>query len=278
MEKFSSKFGTVLLLDALGVSTLSVTTSKDFLEKSLQFSEVITDMMDQMVRGGQEWNMPVSKSEMFTFGDTLLFTWEVTMGEDITQFVNTMVLTGSAVNVGLASAFDMGLLFRGALAIGEFVTSTNIAIGPAVADAARWYEQSDQIGVILTPKTGVMWEMMLEANKEDPLIQDIYVKYSVKLKDKGSMNLWTIPWPIHFSMRIEADEEIKLKPKDAFMRTIASFDISPGSESKYLNTIDYFDNIMESHRIDKGAIKAHKHGVQDGLRMRKKPHKRGKIK
>ena len=44
-----------------------------------------------------------------------------------------------------------GIYLRGVISFGEFYISNSIIIGPAVEEAAEWYEKSEWFGVYTTP-------------------------------------------------------------------------------------------------------------------------------
>ncbi len=54
--------------------------------------------------------------------------------------------------------------FRGAMAVGAFyVADERTALGPAISDAAAWFESADWIGVHATPRATMFIQALLDA-------------------------------------------------------------------------------------------------------------------
>ena len=66
-------------------------------------------------------------------------------------------------------------------------------MGPAVSDAATWYERADWIGIHATPYTTMFLKSLLQ--RENQNLDYVLVDYDVPLKDRGRMLLKTINWP-----------------------------------------------------------------------------------
>lgn len=87
--------------------------------------------------------------EVRTFGDTIL----MTIGNSTLPIPADIEAAAAWSSFLVATGLDSGYRFRGAIAAGDFISTPEAIIGPAVADAAAWYERADWIGVHVTPST-----------------------------------------------------------------------------------------------------------------------------
>jgi hypothetical protein len=124
----------------------------------------------------------------------------------------------------IPASIDSEIPMRGATAFGDFELSESIFVGKAIDEAASWHEQSDWIGVHLTPSaeyvfkrkaTGSAWAQFTPPNK-------------TKLNWKPHCVNWTADW----SDRAQKAEEIKGK-----FRRLGP--IVPEIAGKFVNTLGF---------------------------------------
>lgn len=235
-KKSSSSRGIVALLDALGTKNLSIKESLSFIDKitkittslkdDKEFEKTVNLLFKEGLPKDEEFFVP----NIFTYGDTILLTWEKD-GEvkAIDVQVASLWLTHA-----ILLAMSNGLLLRGAITIGDFVKTESVVIGPAIADVASWYEEANWIGIIATPYCGSFISNWIDADEEMKLggthvhKKYFFVKYDVPLKD-NSLEMWAIRWPTWMTGKPETTMK-------EYYKYIQKFQIPKGTEQKYYNT------------------------------------------
>ena len=235
--------GIVLMMDVLGVSRYTPEECVDFLDKINRFGEMIKT----------EFKL-VSEYDRQTaiYGDTVIICWS--FSEELSNInYDSFDLLSLEMIFFMAKALENGLLFRGCVSIGEYVTDNNIILGPAIFDAHDWYELTDWFGIILSPKTRIWLESITET--EDLVgnsqteshwaetYQDKIVAYDVPLNrhfnEQKTKNFFTIAWP--FFYKFMRKRENKMTSKGMFLQDLLKIPISKEGEPKFKHSIDYFN-------------------------------------
>jgi hypothetical protein len=91
-----------------------------------------------------------------------------------------------------------GCPLRGAFAVGEFfVGDERTVLGPAVSDAASWFEAADWIGVHATPHASMVIQSVLE--KSGGKLGHVLLGYDVPMgATKSEVRLKAVNWPKGF--------------------------------------------------------------------------------
>jgi hypothetical protein len=134
------------------------------------------------------------------------------------------------------AALDGGILFRGAISIGEFIKQDNVALGPAIADCAAWYDQFEFIGAAATPfSTQYIRHLYCQSqgNSDDPWTIDAteMILYDVPTKN-GTQSLFAVNWPAYLAYRTVP------KPCDflkEYFSLIHKYSVPIGTEEKFRN-------------------------------------------
>jgi hypothetical protein len=125
-------------------------------------------------------------------------------------------------------------------------------MGPAVSDAAAWYDKADWIGINATPHATMYIQSLIEGSstKLDHLIID----YDVPLKGTPSaVCVKTINWPKAFWVQ-------GLRPagtdtaRAMLLRFLAQHQAPRGTESKYFNALKFFDYIVKNQKPGKKKL------------------------
>lgn len=196
--------------------------------------------------------MLIQNQNFFTFRDTILLTIDF----DKNKNVHHHVLLGIAewLRPAILSGLENGILWRGAVSIGEYVHNEKIAIGPAIAYAAKWYEKQEMLRVIATPTCGTYLKLLEEQIRINKLNKQLegdfnlihfFIEYEVPLKDNKYLKLWTVSWPQQFMFDIENLPK-DYSPLRMFYDLLKEFSIDFSTEIKYINTEKFFKDYLKS--------------------------------
>ena len=75
-----------------------------------------------------------------------------------------------------------GILFRSSVSLGTFYVDddTNTVMGPAVTDAAAWYDSADWVGINATPHATLAIQALIE--HERGTVGHVLIDYPVPMK------------------------------------------------------------------------------------------------
>ncbi len=229
--------GLVAILDALGAADYSDQEIARFLKSR----EVVLQLLDKKVEAvlGQ---IKADRMTTFTFNDTIVLVYQTEKAgtlDDVQAFCTLLrkFTIDSLVN---------RLLFRGAIAIGSFYVNdeTNTVMGSAVTDAAAWYDRADWIGIHATPRGTILIQSLLEQKRAG--IDHLMVDYAVPLKDKSGTLLKAVNWPKAFFVSNLTPCGLGEEPRARCLSLLAKHQVPAGTESKYFNTIAFFDHVVRS--------------------------------
>lgn len=247
-----SSNGLVAIVDALGAADYSRERVEAFLEVRDLIVKVTTRFAETQVERILKEVGPVDL-RLFVFQDTIIIVYERT---DRALELRDMVWFGHILRVAEMIALQKGVLLRGSFASGEFYRvsiETNTVLGPAVRDAARWYDQADWVGIHATPRTSLLIQSYLDRAKTE--IEFVLVPYDVPLKAKGERArstsvvpvLYAVNWPKALHIQYENNSARVIRGQLASW--LATDDIPPGVEQKHSQAIKFFDSIVSSQGL-----------------------------
>lgn len=235
MKKTKTKFGAIAILDALGVSNYTIEQSIEYVKKIKQLHKTILQTSSFIAE-----KIEVKRDTFIAhFGDTVLFAIE----EDANDQMKALRTMGLLVQNYFCEALQNDLLLRGSISFGSYMLDKkkNIVLGPAVSDAAAWYNAANWAGIIATPRTTLKYKMDdlhlgdLNPTKESasPLIS-----YNVPMKDGKTMELMALNWPKKYAISFpKAEKEL--------LRRLTNFSIPRGTEAKYQNTVNFLKHSVD---------------------------------
>jgi hypothetical protein len=179
------------------------------------------------------------------FSDTIILTLEGRIeGEDLDKLVQ---LAGDALREPFLIGLLEGILLRGVIAAGDYYQSTAmtsrgpstlLTIGPAIDEAAEWYEQSDWFGVSAVPSAAYVLDEGRELGKP---LSDSVVPYDVPLRSGSALPGWVLDWPRGLVLARGAAARARV------LSILAASTISPIAVSKYRHSLAFFDRRLEAH-------------------------------
>ncbi len=236
--------GIVLMMDALGISHYTTKECVDFLEKIKRIENTIYEIKTTLKDDRQA----------AIFGDSVVICWP--LDKKITDY-QKIKLISLEVTILIHKGLENGLLFRGCISVGEYVTENNIFLGPAIFDAHDWYEMTDWFGIIFSPKARIWLDSILENEKSNGNYEPIndfekrIIPYNVPLSqyfnEQKTKNFYAIGWPYWYHYL--KSKENKKSSKELFLNDLFKIPHPKEGESKFKNSIDFFDYCSQKYPL-----------------------------
>lgn len=224
--------GFVAILDALGAKNYSALEAEQFLKSRDEFIPFISSIAEQQIK------IDPNDFQRFIFNDTVILTYvRGRTFQDAWAFCHVL-------RVFQTIFLQRQIFFRGAFGVGDFYKldpASNTVMGPAVSDAATWYERADWIGIHATPYTTIFLKSLLQ--RENQTLDYVLLDYEVPFKDRGRMRLKAINWPKGVYLNQGKDRD---KAKAAVLSFLAKGPLPIGSESKYFNALEFYDHVEKT--------------------------------
>lgn len=250
--------GVIILFDMLG--TKGKWKSKDFKEIMSEMKFLIDNCFrsSKIAKLFANSQGGIVDTHFASFSDTLIF---VIIGEE-KICIETSILVVAEL---MAKSFPKNIIFRGSMSYGDvyYDKDYNIFLGPAIEEAADWYEQGQIIGVYTAPSLNTF----LDLNKDkvfDLPYSTHSVKFSIKLENGDNYDCWIPWWPFTFAMNLYNTRRIQPKDYSSYVKTLKgnrniifkenSANVGANVLTKHQNTIRFYDYVIsileKMHEID----------------------------
>ena len=236
--------GLVAVVDALGAADYSFDRVAQYLSALNELLEETSRFAEQHARKILE-RFSSAKLERFVFQDTVIFVYE---SGDSTISIDEIVWFSHVLRTFEGGAFARQLLFRGAWAYGEFYLvsrEANSVLGPAVRDAARWFERADWIGIHATPRTSMFVQSLIDATSRD--IRFVLLDYDVPMKGGSKLNLKAINWPKNLHLRYPNSDAQRIR--GLLEESLVADPIPVDAERKHFHARAFFDYVMKDQGL-----------------------------
>ena len=141
-----------------------------------------------------------------------------------------------------------GTPFRGAFGVGDFyIGDTQTILGPAVIDAATWYESADWIGIQATPHASMFIQSLLDQSSSS--LEHVLIDYDVPLRDRSKRRLKAVNWPKGFYMNQLRPSGVG-KTRGLVLAALTKRRVPKDTESKHFNAVEFFDYVEALQRMD----------------------------
>ena len=225
----------VALLDILGSRTHDTEVAPRVMERMDALRESMERVITETSRQIREFGSELPDPQYMAFGDTVLFLWGL---EDETRF---LPYVAQALGDVFIDALQKGIALRGALSFGHVCYDDQVAVGPAVSDAADWYEEANALAILVTPRTGLLVDMYRLQNSE--LIDRAFAQFDFEVKDSGpKRSMWAVSWPsvLRDNANREGIGDEEIRP--SLLRTLhEGFAMPKGAARKYDEALRFFD-------------------------------------
>ena len=101
------------------------------------------------------------------------------------------------------------------------------------------------MGLVATPHCGIRLSLLEEGLARggfDLAMQ--FVQYPVPLSNGHTETMWAVSWPAQYPLTPAANEKAQdngMTGREFFLQQIAQYPVPSGTESKYANTVAFFD-------------------------------------
>jgi hypothetical protein len=232
--------GIVAILDALGAASFGDAEIKRFIDSRQLVLRLLTEKaLDAFGEIGADM------ITTFTFNDTILIVLRTGQQEPrLAQISDFFTIMRKFLVDSLANR----ILFRGSIAIGAFYANdkTNTVMGPAVTDAAAWYDKAEWIGAYATPRSTLVIQRWLEHNAKTKA--HVMLDYDVPLKGGAVVRTKVVNWPKVFFVESISPCGSDTDPREKLFEFLAQHQVPWGTERKFYNTVAFFDHAVKKIR------------------------------
>jgi Mrr N-terminal domain len=223
-KKITFKKGIIILLDVLGTKGKWKTTENAEISKLWNIlTDTLSDAVNEALEGKNH------RLTLLTFSDTIMIIVETLE----TKMV--LVDLASSLRAPLVVSMMIGMPLRGCITTGEFHRDATLIVGPAIDEAAEYYDLPQWIGISSSPSANKIIEDIYNSKKD--AVKDIFFKCDIPLKNSIEQNAWALQWAK------ESDKVV--------LETSKSLETSKLQTPKYTDTMHIMNNHLEkSYPID----------------------------
>jgi hypothetical protein len=230
---YAPTYGVVCLIDALGAKNYSDEETINFLESR----KVIRKAMDDKV-ADQVSIRSIKTPQIALFNDTIVIAIECVPDSD--EEINSIDAMAIIIRKLISDGISKGIFFRGAIGVGKFFVdlANDTIIGQAVSDAANWYESSNFVGCILTPRLAFV--LQKHFGEEEPIPKGIYISHHISTKE-GTKEMFCVNWPRAFFIDSLRPKGCEIgKELQYLYKKIGECFFPKEAGDKFLNTVEFF--------------------------------------
>jgi len=182
--------------------------------------------LEELVSGLRDLHRPDSpiETQIKSISDTIAV---FSRGEE-DEWPRLIEWHGQLAALAITRGINYELPIRGATSVGEFQLLDDMFVGPALDEAAGWYEKADWIGVHLTPSAAFSFK---------PGLGSMWVEYKPPLTGAGGWRCPCVLWP--FAWDFEEGDRASLQ---RVFRNLGP--ITPDISNKYTNALRFFDDMQ----------------------------------
>ncbi len=243
--------GVVILIDALGVKGIWRTQDPNrVLDRWSAIVKYFQNIQELKPSEGQDMSIideikPWYNVHVSNFSDTFIIIITAKQGKEF-DFEEAMVLSGLIALGGFIEALNFNFLLRGAISYGKIFRDEHLCIGPAIDDAASWYEKPNFVGVICTPHTSFRLQNIKHKDRRQ-MLEFLFRDAKIPLRDNqtlpnNSMLNWITTYALQkadYPTDIQDYEKQILEPaRLALAKIFSEQPIDLSVKIKFENTLD----------------------------------------
>jgi len=221
-KTYEYTYGVVILLGALGVK--GIWKTKNVTEVFENWNSVYYSFSDTIN------NRQLSGVSLYAFSDTFIVSMRghERLIKDPIEFVE---LICNAIIPPFLRSMQYDFFFRGVISMGWFSDSSRMLIGPAVDEAATYYEAADWVGISISPSTHAILRNYTSYRRSN-LITD----YQIPQKKKNGVLASAVKW-IKYDYSNECYRILHNKAAE-------NLKTNHNAYMKYKNTLDFYTRCL----------------------------------
>jgi hypothetical protein len=241
--------GFIAILDALGAANYSESDIVNFLESRQRVLSLLGSKVEAVLG-----RLAANRVSTFTFNDTVVIAYRVERSVSL----DGISAFGTLLRHFEVKSIANGILFRGAMSIVTFISDeeTNTIMGRAVTDAAAWYDKADWVGISATPQATLLIRAHEQQAGKD--VGRVLIDYPVPMKDHTNPSLRAVNWPKGFYVKGLRPLSGNENPRARCLELLARSGIPKGTETKYFNTVEFFDHCVRHYKAQKRKLSSRK--------------------
>ncbi len=180
-------------------------------------------------------NFKTEEINIFSLSDTIVI---YSLGD----IFNSILSHGIISSWIISRSIEVELPIRGAICFGNFlVKNRNIMLGPAIDEVSSWYENTDWIGVILTPSTYLQTikAEFFENDKIRGFFYKVFCQYDAPLK-VGNLTTLCVDW---VRTHVGSKSEIRTEKDNLINCFINMGPITQDISKKIFNSLYFFEKM-----------------------------------
>lgn len=248
------KKGIIVLLDVLGMKGI---WKREKPEKISKRWNNFTRKFEKQVK--ETLKDTKLKPAFHTFSDTIMIIVETTeIKTDLIRLTRSLYLPFI-----MSIIIDMPL--RGCIAAGEFHHDKTLIVGPAIDEAAEYYQIPQWVGISASPGTNRLIEEIYDSDQN--ALKGIFFKCDIPLKKSIEQNAWALRWPDDSDKTIADISESLVRTKYMNTRHLINERIKKAegldASLKWRNTWKFYELVIqEGSSKDQRKLSVIIHGLQ----------------
>ncbi|CAN5609669.1 hypothetical protein BH18THE1_BH18THE1_16850 [soil metagenome] len=255
--QYEEEIGGICILDILGTKGVWKRDPGEYLGKVAflydKFNSLVQVVKQKVIEELEKYskNKYIYDAQFRTFSDTVIITSTfrlikadcVNSSEIKRQLELHLFILGFILVSIIASAIQERIYLRGSLCLGKIYRKDSIIIGPAIDEAASDYDQSNWIGVSLTPNAS----LLLNSPENSPfskLVKDFFTQYDVAKRTGTDKSCDVLNWPRFYFKGFT--DSIDLIKDNLIFRLDESTDYNV--YMKYKNTLEFCNHVAKNGR------------------------------
>jgi len=236
-KKIDYTNGVIVLLDSLGTKGKWKTE-----QKPNKISRSWHNLLDTFRNSiNHEFEGEDQQIHFLTFSDTIMII--VQTDSDVKT---TLLKLASALRIPFIMSMMLNNPIRGCIAIGSFHLDGSFIVGPAIEEAANYFELPQWIGISASPKANREIEKISDSNPDE--IRDSFFRCDIPLSTSIEQNAWALRWPDISDMILKLESSKKYENMLDFMNEKLENTTSIAGALKWRNTLKFYDLVMQKNR------------------------------
>lgn len=222
--------GAIAVLDVLGIKGIWERESLNEIVR--KWKGLVNDFNEIEAAIKNDQNNDIITHIQF-FSDTVIVTYE---GKDPVDLISYMSLH---LTYPFCHSILQKIFLRGSISVGKFLRTESLIVGPALDEAANYYEYHNWMGMTLAPSA----RTLLDETFKNYRRSGWYEKYNVPTKNGFDENVWSLNWPSNMKGVMSFIPDSR-EARPALREVLSNPPNGENIKAKYDNTLKFFDEMI----------------------------------